>query len=60
MKRRQVFWDTVAVLSVIGMAYAAWEMIAQRGWFLGAVLAFAAALLGYLAFKMIYPMWFSD
>lgn len=58
--RRQLFWDTVAVLATIGMAYGAWEMIAAKGWFLGAIMAIAAIGFGIMAFKTIYPMWFRD
>lgn len=58
--RRKLFWDIVCILAVIGIAYGAWEMIAAKGWFLGAVMAIVAVGFGAYAFSVVYPMWFRD
>jgi len=58
--RRQLLWDSVAVLAVIGIAYGAWEMIAAKGWFLGTILAVVTVVAGAMAFKLVYPLWFGD
>jgi len=60
MVRGKVFWDVVMVLACLGIAYGAWQMIAAKGWFLGAVMALAAVIFGAYAFQVIYPLWFRD
>jgi len=59
-RTRRALWDIAAVLAVIGIAYGAWEIIAVKGWGLGFPMAILAAILGYVAFEMLYPLWWGD
>lgn len=60
MKRRtrNALWNALGVAAVVGVVYGAFEMIEATGITRGLIYSVGAALLGYLAAEMIYPMWF--
>jgi len=53
-------WDAIAILAVLGVAYGTWQMIASYGGWRGVILSFASLVLGWIAAKVLYPLWFGD
>lgn len=60
LTRQSVRWRLVELVALAGAAYGSYELIALRGLALGLMLAIAGAIGGYLAFEMLYPLWFGS
>ena len=57
---RKLFWDFVAVAAIGGIIFGSINYIEQAGPWKALVIIPLMMVLGYMAFSMIYPMWFRD
>lgn len=57
LRLRALFWRVVEISAALALVYGVWTMVEFYGW-RGLAASFAAAVLGWMAVNMLYPLWF--
>jgi hypothetical protein len=57
---RRLAWDIVTVVAVAGLIYGTIEYYSYAGLWSTLIMVPLMAILGYLAFEIIYPLWFGN
>jgi len=53
-------WDIVVLLSFAGIIYGLFDLMVEKGIFIGLVLGVSAIVSGTMATAMLYPLWYRD